>query len=433
MRVAFIFLISFAINAQNLEHFRIYSNNKKNDLIFIREDGTKLTLPSGSRASKSYQSDHYYIYDNQSHEYIQAKLVYGENKTFKQTPIKAENLDTEINYCLDHANLKDVLINEIEEAIYQSQQRVLNLGDYHADLYNKNFQKQVDLINELKLKLRVLSTAPNFEDRLKNQVLKFKNKIDSQKLSDFEAIQYFDKIIEKTYSPIDVQSKSKKTYSQTTVFVPLSKTWFEGHPKLLDFYNKNSEELGRMEGHSGEGVQNWRNQPEMNYFNKSKKVLFALRDLILTIGVTQTLQTPLVPLKKDCEPQLSEFEKYLISTPETLWLSKLSEDYFKDKERIIYIQDLTLENHFSGPFNSYIPTDQSLGCFPSNNLLSVMIHELNVNSVDYMPDDTHAFTVENTEKNFQKAREKFNFSHMKSFTARESQIQLIYLKMILDL
>ena len=93
-------------------------------------------------------------------------------------------------------------------------------------------------------------------------------------------------------------------------------------------------------------------------------------------------------------------------------------------------------NSLSSKWADYVPVDQSLGGLPSDYLLSVMIHEINVNSRNFLSSDTHS-ERENSiilrdcvKKNGASALALDPITLQKVF-GYNPQIAVVYLKMIL--
>jgi hypothetical protein len=78
-----------------------------------------------------------------------------------------------------------------------------------------------------------------------------------------------------------------------------------------------------------------------------------------------------------------------------IWLKKTGQTGFKNYERMIFISPNTWQaNSKDSPWAEFIPVDQTLGGLNSDYLRSVMIHELNVNSPNFLATDTHGLHSE---------------------------------------
>lgn len=160
--------------------------------------------------------------------------------------------------------------------------------------------------------------------------------------------------------------------SDETMLIPLNKAWFTAHPRLADYYKRNYLGGGfdiRIEGgNSGEGVTRRPGKPDES-FDGYQKTLLATRDF------ARGLKDPAVE-----------------ATPEYRWLDGLSEASFEGIRRFIFVHEFTWGKIGSGRlWADYIAVDQNFPGLPANDLLSVLIHEINVNSDNpaFLPADTH--------------------------------------------
>lgn len=80
------------------------------------------------------------------------------------------------------------------------------------------------------------------------------------------------------------------------------------------------------------------------------------------------------------------------TSPEGRWLASLDETSFVGVKRFIFIHEKTWDLEESGRrWAGYIAIDQSFGELRGRGVLSVLIHEINVNSFapQFLPGDTH--------------------------------------------
>ncbi len=181
-------------------------------------------------------------------------------------------------------------------------------------------------------------------------------------------LKRFKTLIFSTYDP----SGSGGPLSKSTMLVPLNKAWFMTDTRLKDYYAKKFLGGGfdvRIEGgSSGEGLTLNEKDPH-DSFTAYKKTLFRLRDYVAGLG-----------------------DARVAGSPEGKWLAGLDEDAFAGIRRMIFVHEHTWERIGSSDlWADYIPVDQSFPGLKPNYLLSVLIHEINVNSYDpsFLPSDTH--------------------------------------------
>lgn len=143
-----------------------------------------------------------------------------------------------------------------------------------------------------------------------------------------------------------------ENFSDESLILPLSETWFKSDTKLLERYNTiwlTSSSLGnRFEGFSGEGVSS---------------------DPMLSDIKTELLQL------KDFVNQTTAKD-----SPEAKWLQTLTSTSLNDIKRIIFLCDNTWKLGSSDRYAEFIAIENSFGAFKLPPLLNVIIHELTVNS-----------------------------------------------------
>jgi hypothetical protein len=178
---------------------------------------------------------------------------------------------------------------------------------------------------------------------------------------------YFD-VITRSYNPIMDQNK---LMSKTTLVVPLSHQWFQSNDKLKKFYQdvwmNSGKDIRILAGSSGEGVIK-----QLESFLEMKDLILKTRDFI-----------------KKKAPELG-------SSAEAQWLFQQSSKNIDEAARMIFIHPKTWE--FDSKENlwaDFIAVDQNIGGIPSDYLLSVLIHEINVNSSHFLIYDTHSMYSKN--------------------------------------
>jgi hypothetical protein len=265
--------------------------------------------------------------------------------------------------------------------------------------------------------------------KLKNRVLdqkefmtlekKWQQQLSISKLDKTAKIKLLQSMITSVYDP---ESSKKKKTSETTLIVPLSQEWFDSDPELKAFFKDiwiNSHyDLRIMSGGSGEGV--------IYYPGKSDEINSSF------------LEMKSLMVKTNDFIQNKAKNKKLKKHPEAQWLSNVLRNDLKQFERMIFFSPDTWKNDSkSVSWADYVPVDQSLGGFESNYLLSVMIHEINVNSPNFLSADTHGpkdetIALRNCVMKNGLEQLKKDPKTIERLFGYNSQITSIYLKMILD-
>lgn len=278
---------------------------------------------------------------------------------------------------------------------------------------NKN-SSYANFLNELKKELDKKISSKEFRS-LSNQWVE----IISRSGDKVQDIEKYKKLIQKAFDPRNEQGKK---LSESSLFVPLSTEWFNSSPELKDFFKKTWIESGYdiriLYGASGEGVSYYEGKSDEE--NES----FLQMQSLLEKTASFIKQNP-----------NSSFSK----TPEASWLKHISKAGFKSYERMIFISPTSWKsNSKETPWAEFIPVDQTMGGLESDYLLSVMIHELNVNSPSFLATDTHGSQNETwairqcVVKNGINDLDQENPETVQRLFGINSQISTIYLKLMLD-
>jgi hypothetical protein len=152
---------------------------------------------------------------------------------------------------------------------------------------------------------------------------------------------------------------------QDSLIVPLSVRYFNSHPLLKKHFDQvwiNSRyDIRILGGSSGEGIQT----QDLSFLQMNK--LFES---------TQTL--------------IRHTSSELLRFPESQWLQNLPTSTLATAyRRFIFIHELTWDLPVNAPFADYIPIDPQIMGVQPLPLMTVLIHELNVNSPDFLYIDTH--------------------------------------------
>ena len=167
-------------------------------------------------------------------------------------------------------------------------------------------------------------------------------------------------------------SYQDRRLSESTLVVPLSMPWFRSTPELSEYFEQEwvgaRFDLRIRGGDSGEGVGRLGDDGTGEFFKMFER-FENLRAWIERAG-----------------------DERLIRSPEYLWLASLDDSVLRKTDRLIFIHEFTWESQPDGrPWQDSIAVDQSFGPINNSALMSVLIHEINVNSVNpsFLPTDTH--------------------------------------------
>jgi hypothetical protein len=271
-------------------------------------------------------------------------------------------------------------------------------------------------IEEIKQKL--IKHKNNKESFLQWQKT-WNQKIERGELNKVDLIKKFQSDIQKIYNP---QGPNNKKIMDATLIAPLSREWFESDPELQAFYKKTWIDSGydiRINaGSSGEGVSYVPGRSEE--LNES------------FLQMKSLLEKTLYFLNHEAK------NKNLKLSPEGQWLSSIGHRDLKKYDRMIFLSPATWNrNPKDHPWAEGVPVDQSLSGFESDYLLSVLIHEINVNSDGFLKNDTHGAKEETdmlrnclSQNGISKlADDPITLERIFGYN---SQLSVIYLKMILE-
>jgi hypothetical protein len=295
-----------------------------------------------------------------------------------------------------------------EEALFQ-----LNLAKKIHPKANAYFDQTVeDLIHQLN---SLKQDPKGFETIVK----KWKKQINNKSDNKVERVQNFQAMLQKVYNP---KTYGEHRTSESTLIVPLSVDWFNSTPELQTFFKttwiNSAYDIRILSGGSGEGVSYYPDQ------NESSNESF--------IQMNSLLEKTAEFIKKTAKDEKSK------NSPEAKWLEAMPKHGKSSIERMIFFSPETWKNEpESVKWADYIPVDQGLGGLPSDYLLSVMIHEINVNSPNFLASDTHG-PKEDTKK-LRDCLSKYSIHDLgedpvtlERVFGLNSQIETIYLKAILD-
>jgi hypothetical protein len=293
-----------------------------------------------------------------------------------------------------------------EEAIFH-----LNLTKEINKVQNKAFN---NTILDVEKKLKNLSWSKF--NALSESWQKKTNRTNLDRVS---LIHHYQNLIAKAYDPVE---ENKKKNSENTLIIPLSVDWFKSDPVLQTFFEKtwlsSGYDLRITVGHSGEGVVNY---PEKSVDGNSSYL--EMKELILKTKYFIKGQT--------------HISKYLES-PEAKWLLSIDESQLNTSKRMIFFSpDTWTRNSSTNHWAEEIPVNQSMGGIPSDYLLSVLIHEINVNSLNFLASDTHG--PEEDTKALRQCIAKNGINSMpqdpetlERLFGYNSQLSIIYLKTFLE-
>jgi hypothetical protein len=275
-----------------------------------------------------------------------------------------------------------------------------------------SFNQEIALV---KKKLRLVEKMS--EEEFQKLAASWNQRLPSESLSKPERLAKIGDLISKAYNPI--QNRGKKLFDET-LLVPISQEWFNSNPKLKSFYQKewldSNLDIRIRGGASGEGVTKTTDTPtEGDSYQEMVGLMKKTNEFI----------------SKSNDPELTQ-------SPEALWLKKNFNDSTANAHRFIFVHPETWHaSTEKSPWAEYIPVDQSIGGLKTDYLTSVMIHELNVNSEHFFPQDTHSEMTTSSnlvgcvKKNGVKDLDQ-SPANIQKVLGLNPQISTIYLKMILQ-
>ncbi len=412
--ILILILYNTKVQSDETKIYRVYHKLNK-EIIFIKDNKELIILPSGTRilGAEFEETKFYYVFDPIKKRYERVIIKNDENILVNSWPAENNNLEQTIDTCKLYSNIKNVFINEAEEALHFSKEiKRREYRRYYRDFKESYPEMAKKYINSEKTFNNEFPEFSKLIDKVNNKLEIYKNKnaktlhLDSygksinKNLPSYKIINKYKKILFKSFNPIATHRKDAKKYSDTTIYNLFNldfvltnyNEWYRSHWR----YNA----INPLHGNSGEGFNSESLDDKESDWYRVKKQLFS-------------------------------FSK-IVESKHNAFISHIHKKQFENNERIIFMHNNVFKNRLAGAWRDYIPVDQSTSCFISDGLLSTLIHESNVNSGRYtfFPDDTHAHQVDITYGNFLKYRNE-NFHKFKYIIAREPYIHLIYLDYIL--
>jgi hypothetical protein len=289
-----------------------------------------------------------------------------------------------------------------EEATFQS-----DLAQRINSHSNPSFDRAVKELGE-SLDLKKIS-----QRQFLSMEKRWQQKISKTQFNKVKQVQHFKDMIQNVYDPSQILD--------STLLVPLSRQWFESGAELSQFWQKtwlnSGFDLRIMAGASGEGVSF--DPRKSDFENESFLQMESLME-----ATSHFIQN-------------EARNKRLKQSPEAKWLLAQIKIGLKSYKRMIFFSPKTWTNNSqTTKWADYVPVDQSLGGLSSDYLLSVMIHEINVNSHNFLSSDTHSEMNDSmilrdcVKKNGASALSLDPVTLQKVF-GYNPQIAVVYLKMIL--
>ena len=289
---------------------------------------------------------------------------------------------------------------------------------FHLTIAKEINQNQNTEFNQVILGVEQKLKSLNSKNFLSN-TKEWEKKIGRRDLDRVSLANHYQEIIKETLDPIEENNKKN---SQNTLIIPLSVDWFNSDPVLKTYFQKawlsSGYDLRITVGHSGEGVVNYpQKSPEENSsYLQMKELILKTKEFLKS------------------QDQSLDFVK----SPEAKWLLSQSDDQLTTSKRMIFFSpDTWTRDSKTNKWAEEIPVNQSIGGIPSDYLLSVMIHEINVNSNKFLASDTHG--PEEDTKALRQCISKNGLSSMpqdpetlQRLFGYNSQLSVIYLKAFLE-
>ena len=271
----------------------------------------------------------------------------------------------------------EVFIQDAEHAIARARSRMQftlkdiegNIKKYpqFADTYQK--QKQTFLENNAQFITLVAGLTRDIEAcksgkiQLTPEMLKTLDQEHVQSMgkgqNKVERLQNAEEAVHGAYNP---KAPDKKAHADTTFLIPLSKEWFYSHPQLQMRYESkwaSHGALNRLGGGSGEGTSL---KDEIQHILAE---LMELRSLVAGLPIMES--------------------------PEAQWLANLQSSHFSSVRRVIFMHEKAWNYGANDQYAEYVALDESFGPLRPDPLMTILIHEMNVNTDDlaFTPSDTH--------------------------------------------
>lgn len=249
-------------------------------------------------------------------------------------------------------NLKQRLIAEIEFCLFKNNR---DLNSISNSSIKTSFESLILKVTQFKNEIEQLNDELLIE--------KFTNiTINPDSNDKLFILNHYKNLIFENYNP----NYKSIDFRQTTLFCPLSIDFFLSDSKLYEYYElnfTNDWNLNRFIGGSGEGISS--KEYINDFYQKIKKLQSFL-----------------------------ENENIRTESSELIWLQSLTPDFINTIHRVIFISNETWHKDVNDVYAEFIGIANSLAWIKIPPILSVLIHEINVNngtvSSGFLPQgDTH--------------------------------------------
>jgi len=394
-RIGFYLLLILSMTSFSNDDFDVFRIQGAHKILLEKLSGDLQYFPAGSRIIK--RNNRWVVYDVLARDYVELVPQLGLQK---RDPFILSK-----NACRDGSDIVGTFIHEGLEAIQLIERELkiqcnITLKAFSDNRKPEGKECELGLIQTdsefnlfyKKTKDKFYETAknPGLEKILFNKLekyIEFFKKID--KMNETRKVDRFLKVLDDLFNPYQ---QSGKRVNDELIISPLSEEWLRSEPLFDNWFNEQWVHInisGALVGQSGEGVSIERAH-QKKYF----------RDLIEIVK------------RNKIKGELARWVKSL-------------ESKLENSKKMIFIHNSTWSSQ-RNLWRSFIPTDQSIGCFSSHSLFSVLIHEVNVNSETFFPVDTHAVSSNNLHL-------LKGMSEYRGVVAREPFLQLFYLSFILSL
>jgi hypothetical protein len=331
------------------------------DLIYS-DEGKGIYLPAGSRVVKLSSNP-----KNKNYTHI----IVWYNMNYLEGYIHNSALTNDASDENLHQYSKELFINDAWHIISLTRSIINELQEYYTD----------KMLSEAKIQFgpfdKMLSSIENRLNQIETGELQLTNemlvKLDSEFTEGFETLEgdkvaTVNKIADIIFSILNPESKysENKRTSEDTMIFPISKNWFNDSPLMKEYYSNQfpAEIKDTFIGSSGEGISI--NHPDFDF---------------------KLLLNQILELKYFVESNESQIK----DSSEKKWLMELSTEEVSNTKLMIFFSENSWELTSKNMWADLVPMDQSLGNIESNRLLSILIHELNVNADLLSVEDSHIF------------------------------------------
>lgn len=262
----------------------------------------------------------------------------------------------------ENEKIQDFLAG-LRDVYQRAQNRYMNEKESFAKYPGLfDFPDFESLVMHIEPLLHAVESRPNFFSRIES-LRQEQVTIETSKINRVATLEQLTKNIFEVYDPIQ---KNGLKASQNCVVNPLTKSWFQQTPFLKEYYKTR-----------------WMDR-SITAESETEIPGSASGEVLAKSADSTRFQIVL-----DEIAYLRSISDQLPESPEKEWIMNANLEEMAQKESFIFIHDGSFQYDFTTQFASGIPLQQNYGFIKIHPLQTILMHEINMATGTFLPNDTH--------------------------------------------